>query len=54
MQSSAGDVSNQLQDSISGMRLIQSFSRPILFNKSIIGPNMERSRTDLRFAVIFS
>ncbi|MGM1034091.1 ABC transporter transmembrane domain-containing protein [Peribacillus frigoritolerans] len=54
VQSSAGDVSNQLQDSISGMRLIQSFSRPILFNKSIIGPNMERSRTDLRFAVIFS
>jgi ABC-type multidrug transport system fused ATPase/permease subunit len=26
VQSSAGDVSNQLQDSISGMRLIQSFT----------------------------
>ncbi|TFH60735.1 ABC transporter ATP-binding protein [Peribacillus frigoritolerans] len=25
VQSSAGDVSNELQDSISGMRLIQSF-----------------------------
>lgn len=36
VQSSAGDVSNQLQDSISGMRLIQSFIIDLLNNIGLV------------------
>jgi subfamily B ATP-binding cassette protein MsbA len=48
VQSSAGDVSNQLQDSISGMRLIQSFTNEEFESRRFAERNQENMTANLK------
>ncbi|MFI8491776.1 ABC transporter ATP-binding protein [Peribacillus butanolivorans] len=48
VQSSAGDVSNQLQDSISGMRLIQSFTNEEFESKRFAERNHENMVANIK------
>lgn len=48
VQSSAGDVSNQLQDSISGMRLIQSFTNEEFESRRFAERNQENMTGNLK------
>jgi subfamily B ATP-binding cassette protein MsbA len=48
VQSSAGDVSNQLQDSISGMRLIQSFTNEEFESRRFAERNQENMAANLK------
>ncbi|KRF64570.1 ABC transporter [Bacillus sp. Soil768D1] len=48
VQSSAGDVSNQLQDSISGMRLIQSFTNEEFESKRFAERNHENMIANIK------
>lgn len=50
VQSSAGDVSNQLQDSLSGMRLIQSFSNETFESKRFAERNHENMVANIKSA----
>ncbi|MFJ7508251.1 ABC transporter ATP-binding protein [Peribacillus simplex] len=48
VQSSAGDVSNQLQDSISGMRLIQSFTNEEFESRRFAERNQENMAANIK------